>query len=116
MGLRYRSYPSYNPQALNHHYNKLMENRRICARYALVADVKICHPSFGEFFTTTTDASDSGIFIEVKDLKLPPSGSILTIQIINTPEELPIREVKITRVIKGRGAGLAYCDWGFDDD
>jgi len=46
---------------------------------------------------------------------LPPVGSTLTIQIINTPQELPIREVKITRVVEGRGVGLAFCDWSFQD-
>jgi len=92
-----------------------MDNRRLCTRYALVADVKISHPSFGDFYTTTTDASDSGVFIEIGDFQLPPVGSTLTIQIINTPQELPIREVKITRVVEGRGVGLAFCDWSFQD-
>jgi len=93
-----------------------MNNRRICTRYALVADVRLSHPSFGDHYTTTTDASDSGVFINIEDLELPPVGSVLTIQIINTPQELPIREVTITRVVEGRGIGLAFCDWTFESD
>ena len=93
-----------------------MVNQRLCARYALVADVKVSHPSFGDYYTTTTDASDNGVFINIDGLELPPVGSVLTIQIINTPEELPVREVTITRVVEGRGIGLAFCDWTFERD
>ncbi|MCF6249700.1 MAG: hypothetical protein L3J75_00320 [Methylococcaceae bacterium] len=91
-----------------------MDNRRISKRYALIAEVKLSHPSFGDYYTTTTDASDSGVFINISDLKLPPVGSILKLQIINNQQEMPIKEVQLTRVIDGRGIGLAFCDWNFD--
>ncbi|MFW5444256.1 MAG: PilZ domain-containing protein [Methylococcaceae bacterium] len=88
-----------------------MDNRRICKRYALVAEVKLTHPSFGDYITTTTDASDSGVFIIINDLELPPVGSTLKLQIINNQQEMPIKEVTLTRVSSGQGAGLAFCDW-----
>lgn len=88
-----------------------MSERRICKRYALVAEIKLIHPSFGEYITTTTDASDSGIFIKTGDLKLPELNSMLQVQIINPEVEMPLKDVRLTRIVKDKGIGLAFCEW-----
>ncbi len=88
-----------------------MTEQRAARRYALIAEVKVSHPSFGDYLTTTTDASDTGVFIKVEGLELPPVGSILQVQIINTPEEMPVKDVQLARVVEGRGIGLAFCEW-----
>ncbi|MCK4840352.1 MAG: PilZ domain-containing protein [Methylococcales bacterium] len=93
-----------------------MNERRIAKRYALVANIKLMHPSFGEYITTTTDASDSGIFIKTGSLKLPDLNAILQVQIINPEVEMPIKEVRLARIVKDKGIGLAFCEWEQNTD
>ncbi len=73
-----------------------------------MVEVKISHPSFGDFYTFTTNISNGGVMLKSDGLKLPPLNSIMEIQVVNEEREMPIKKVKLVRVL-GRRIGLSFC-------
>lgn len=73
-----------------------------------MVEVKISHPSFGDFYTYTTNISNGGVMIKSDGLKLPPLNSIMEIQVVNEEREMPIKQVKLVRIVDRR-IGLSFC-------
>jgi len=75
----------------------------------LVTVVKISHSLFGEILTTTEKVSREGVIVKTPNLKLPPLTSLIDIQVINLEEEMPVRKMKLSKVIEKQGMKSIHC-------
>lgn len=78
-------------------------------RTKLTSNVKLTHPETGTIVVKTRDISDGGIYLLSKITNLPPVGSQVKVQLIDTPFEAPILDMRIVRY-EGDGIGLAFIE------
>ncbi len=78
-------------------------------RTRLTSSVKLTHPDIGSIEVKTRDISDGGIYLLSKITNLPPIGSEVTVQLLDTPFEAPVLTMRIVRV-ENNGIGLAFID------
>lgn len=86
-----------------------MDERRIHERSKAGQRVKLIHPAFGELTTTLNDMSNGGFFVELKGIDLPEKGSLIKIQLLDTPVAAGLTEMKVMRVTD-TGIGIAFID------
>ncbi len=84
------------------------ENRQH-VRTRLTSSVKLSHPDIGSIEVKTMDISDGGIYLVSATTDLPPIGSEVKVQLIDTPFEAPILDMIIVRVEKN-GIGLKFIE------
>lgn len=89
----------------------MSEDKRKHIRTTLTSNVKVSHPSFGTMEVTTKDISDGGIFLAIQSENMPETGEIVTVQLLDTPFEAPVLEMRIVRVER-EGIGLEFVDQG----
>lgn len=78
-------------------------------RTALTSSVKLTHPDTGTIEVKTKDISDGGIYILSTITDLPPVGSQVKVQLIDTPFEAPVLDMLIVRVDL-HGIGLKFLE------
>ncbi|NOQ79761.1 MAG: PilZ domain-containing protein [Gammaproteobacteria bacterium] len=78
-------------------------------RTALTSSVKLTHPDTGTIEVKTKDISDGGIYILSTITNLPPVGSQVKVQLIDTPFEAPVLDMLIVRV-DPHGIGLKFLE------
>ncbi len=78
-------------------------------RTALTSSVKLTHPDTGTIEVKTKDISDGGIYILSTITNLPPVGSQVKVQLIDTPFEAPVLDMLIVRV-EPHGIGLKFLE------
>ncbi len=84
-------------------------DQRKHVRTKLTSNVKLTHPDVGTIEVKTRDISDGGIYLLSSITNLPPVGSEVTVQLIDTPFEAPILSMRIVR-LENNGIGLAFID------
>lgn len=85
-------------------------NRRIHARTAMSAKVKLSHESLGEFVFSTRDISDGGVFIVVEADPFEPSiGDRVQVQVQGLPVPAPVLDMVVVRKTSD-GFGLQFAD------
>lgn len=78
-------------------------------RTRLTSSVKLTHPETGTLEVKTQDISDGGIYILSPLSNLPPIGSQVQVQLLDTPFEAPVLDMIIVRVAPN-GLGLKFLD------
>lgn len=78
-------------------------------RTKLTSNVKLTHPDTGTIEVKTLDISDGGIYLLSGAVKLPPIGSQVKVQLIDTPFEAPVLDMLIVRLEKN-GIGLKFLE------
>ena len=78
-------------------------------RTALTSRVKLTHPDTGTIEVKTKDISDGGIYILSIITNLPPIGSQVKVQLIDTPFEAPVLDMLIVR-LDSNGIGLKFLE------
>ncbi len=84
------------------------DNRKY-VRTRLTSSVQLTHPDIGSVEVKTRDISDGGIYLLSSITNLPPVGSEVTVQLLDTPFEAPVLTMRIVRV-ENNGIGLAFID------
>ncbi len=84
-------------------------DNRIHTRTKLTSNVKLTHSDIGTIVVKTRDISDGGIYILSPITGLPPVGSEVTVQLMDTPFEAPVLAMRIVRM-DNNGIGLAFID------
>lgn len=87
----------------------MSEENRQHIRTKLISRVKLTHPDTGTIEVKTHDISDGGIYLLSPAADLPPIGSQVQVQLIDTPFEAPVLEMKIVRV-DPKGIGLKFIE------
>lgn len=87
----------------------MSEENRQHVRTKLISRVKLTHPDTGTIEIKTHDISDGGIYLLSPVANLPPVGSQVQVQLIDTPFEAPVLEMKIVRV-DSNGIGLQFLE------
>ncbi len=78
-------------------------------RTALTSNVKLTHPDTGTIIVKTKDISDGGIYLLSCITNLPPVGSQVKVQLMDTPFEAPILDMIIVR-LEPTGIGLKFIE------
>lgn len=78
-------------------------------RTMLTSSVKLTHPDTGTIEVKTKDISDGGIYLLSGITNLPPVGSQVKVQLIDTPFEAPVLDMIIVR-LDHNGIGLKFLD------
>lgn len=78
-------------------------------RTKLTSSVKLTHPDIGTIKIKTLDISDGGICLLPATTDLPPVGSQVQVQLIDTPFEAPVLDMIIVRCEKN-GIGLKFIE------
>lgn len=84
-----------------------MKERRAHPRTVIHHRVRLIHPVFGETVTTTCDMSNGGFFIELSGVPFPEVGSMIKIQLLDTPIAAMVNELQVVRVTD-TGIGVAF--------
>ena len=87
----------------------MSEKQRQYVRTCLTSSVKLTHPDIGTIEVKTRDISDGGICLFSTNANLPPVGSQVQVQLLDTPFEAPILDMVIVRVEKN-GIGLKFVE------
>ena len=86
-----------------------MTDRRRDLRTEANLRLKLTHPSVGTIVCTTQDISDSGAYLLSENIQDLPIGSIVTVQVQDSPENVPVLYMRVVR--HGRdGIGLEFMD------
>jgi hypothetical protein len=85
----------------------MSQNQRKHIRTRLTSTVKMVHPETGTLEVKTRDISDGGIYLLSSITNLPPIGSQVKVQLMDTPFEAPILDMIIVR-LENDGIGLAF--------
>jgi len=78
-------------------------------RTSLTSRIKLTHPDTGTIEVKTKDISDGGIYILSTINNLPPVGSQVKVQLIDTPFEAPVLDMIIVRH-EPNGIGLKFLE------
>ena len=82
--------------------------KRQHSRIPLATRVRIHHDSIGELILRTRDLSHGGLFVYRDQHRLPPVGTVVEVQVQDTPEEAPIVAMVIVRE-DDEGVGMQFC-------
>lgn len=85
------------------------EESRRHVRTLLTSNVKLTHADIGTIEVKTKDISDGGIYILSPVGGLPPVGSQVKVQLIDTPFEAPVLDMIIVR-LDNNGIGLKFLE------
>ncbi|MCW8931958.1 MAG: PilZ domain-containing protein [Gammaproteobacteria bacterium] len=85
----------------------MSEDQRQHVRTKLTSSVKLIHPDTGTIEVKTLDISDGGIYLLSGNSELPPVGSEVKVQLIDTPFEAPVLDMVIVRLAQN-GIGLKF--------
>jgi len=78
-------------------------------RTSLTSKVKLTHPDTGTIEVKTKDISDGGIYVLSAMSDLPPVGSQVKVQLIDTPFEAPVLDMILVRY-EPDGIGLKFLE------
>lgn len=84
-----------------------MNERRLSIRTPVVAEVEVTSDLLGKIVARTQELSDGGAFIESDALLQLDVGTIVTLQAVGFPEEMPILEAEIVRKTD-EGVGMKF--------
>ena len=84
-----------------------MNERRLSIRTPVVAEVELTSDLLGKIVARTQELSDGGAFIESDALRQLEVGTIVTLQAVGFPEEMPILEAEIVRKTS-EGVGMKF--------
>lgn len=87
----------------------MSRDQRKHIRTKLTSNVRLTHPDTGTIEVKTRDISDGGIYVLSRITNLPPVGSQVKVQLMDTPFEAPILDMKIVRM-EDDGIGLAFIE------
>jgi len=87
----------------------MSSDQRQHIRTKLTSNVKLTHPDTGTMVVKTRDISDGGIYLLSSITNLPPIGSQVKVQLMDTPFEAPILDMIIVRY-EHDGIGLAFIE------
>ena len=87
----------------------MTEENRKHIRTRLTSSVKVIHPDVGTIEVKTRDISDGGIYLLSPITNLPPVGSQVKVQLIDTPFEAPVLDMRIVR-LENEGIGLTFLE------
>lgn len=87
----------------------MSRDQRQHIRTKLTSNVRMTHSDIGTIEVKTRDISDGGIYILSKITNLPPVGSEVQVQLMDTPFEAPILDMKIVR-LEDDGIGLQFIE------
>jgi len=87
----------------------MSKDLRQYVRTSLTSKVKLTHPDTGTIEVKTKDISDGGIYVLSAMSDLPPVGSQVKVQLIDTPFEAPVLDMIIVR-IEPNGIGLKFLE------
>ena len=82
--------------------------KRQHSRIPLTTRVRIQDASIGELIVRTRDLSHGGLFVYRDQHQLPPIGTVVEVQVQDTPEEAPIVAMVIVRE-DDEGVGMQFC-------
>lgn len=85
----------------------MSKEQRQYVRTRLTSSVRLTHPDIGTIEVKTQDISDGGIYLISPTDELPPLGSQVKVQLLDTPFEAPVLEMIIVRYEKN-GIGLKF--------
>ena len=88
---------------------KMIEERRRSHRRSITNRIQISHPFFGTAIATIGNVSDSGMFLVISDIELPPVDTVIELQALDLAENPPLLKAKIVREESG-GVGLMFCE------
>lgn len=83
--------------------------KRQYLRTRLTSNVRLTHPDTGTIEVKTRDISDGGIYLLSCITNLPPVGSLVKVQLLDTPFEAPVLEMRVVRC-ENDGIGLTFLD------
>ncbi|MDX2503762.1 MAG: PilZ domain-containing protein [Gammaproteobacteria bacterium] len=87
----------------------MTEENRKHIRTKLTSSVNLTHPDIGTIEVKTKDISDGGIYLISPFTNLPPVDSQVKVQLIDTPFEAPILDMRIVR-LENDGIGLTFLE------
>ncbi len=87
----------------------MSKEQRKHIRTKLTSSVKLTHPDTGTIEVKTQDISDGGIYLISPVSNLPPTGSQVQVQLIDTPFDAPVLDMLIVRLDKN-GIGLKFIE------
>ena len=87
----------------------MSKQNRQYVRTKLTSKVKLIHPDIGTVQVMTRDISDGGIYLLSDITNLPPVGSQVKVQLIDTPFEAPVLDMIIVR-LENDGIGLSFVE------
>ena len=87
----------------------MSRDQRKHIRTKLTSNVRLTHPDTGTIEVKTRDISDGGIYVLSRITNLPPVGSQVKVQLMDTPFEAPILDMRIVRM-EDDGIGLAFIE------
>jgi hypothetical protein len=82
--------------------------KRQHTRTPLTTRIRLSHPSVGALILRTRDLSHGGLYAYRDGHQLPGVGSVVEVQVQDTPEEAPIVTMEIVRE-DDAGVGLRFC-------
>jgi c-di-GMP-binding flagellar brake protein YcgR len=85
----------------------MSKEQRQYVRTRLTSNIRLTHSDIGTIEVKTQDISDGGIYIISPIDELPPLGSQVQVQLLDTPFEAPVLEMIIVRYEKN-GIGLKF--------
>lgn len=87
----------------------MTRERRRSPRRPITNRIQISHPSFGTTIAATGNVSDSGVFLVISDVELPPVHTVIELQALDLTETPPLLKAEIVRK-NSEGVGLKFCD------
>lgn len=85
-----------------------MSEHRDSMRTPFRSKIRITHDTIGTIETITRDISNTGVFLLMEDIKMPPIGSILKGQVLDLPGgNAPILDMEVVRE-EEEGIGLRF--------
>ena len=87
----------------------MSKDLRQYVRTSLTSKVKLTHHDTGTIEVKTKDISDGGIYVLSAMSDLPPVGSQVKVQLIDTPFEAPVLDMILVR-IEPDGIGLKFLE------
>ncbi|MCK5665841.1 MAG: PilZ domain-containing protein [Thiotrichaceae bacterium] len=78
-------------------------------RTSLISRVKLAHPDGGTIEVKAKEISDGGIYVLLSMSDLPPIGSQVKVQLMDTPFEAPVLDMIIVRH-EPDGIGLKFLE------
>jgi len=83
-------------------------DKRQHTRTPLTTRIKLTHPAVGELVLRTRDLSHGGLFVYKDGHRLPAVGTVVEVQVQDTPHEAPVVRMEIVRE-DDEGLGMQFC-------
>ena len=87
------------------------KNKRTNVRFAVAMDVRVTTSDGRNCLMKTRNVSDSGAFLENRDIPHPPAGTVITIQIVDKLAEGEAPQVRAEVMhVNEDGFGVRFVD------